>query len=219
MDIEQFKRICLNIWKSDPVETRVHLTPAVAVWLGVPPELAKDLCPQDGRIDLPAPDSRDPSDERDFAEPPPPVDAADERTAPRNLIYETEDESLCVYCGWDASDLDHIQPAPWTGEARRKLIRTVPACGECNRTLNDVGLFTEEERRIHLFEVYTKKYRRLLKTATWTDEELDLLGPNLRRRIEARQATKEILDFRMDNLAREGKIMPWSTFQAVLHGR
>ena len=86
----------------------------------------------------------------------------------------------CVYCGELATTKDHLLPRSYTGEAERLLIPTVPACIECNSTLNDIFMPDVIERREYLKNKYRKKYKNLLKIIWYSDEDLMEFGPQLR---------------------------------------
>lgn len=44
-----------------------------------------------------------------------------------------KDETLCVYCGGQATTLDHIPPKCLFGKNRPSNLVTVPACDNCNK--------------------------------------------------------------------------------------
>lgn len=111
--------------------------------------------------------------------------------------------TLCVYCGWDADSIDHLLPRPWTGETGRRLSPKVPACKDCNARIGGRHAPTIEERRSLVWDSLERKHRKLLAATTWHDDELKRLGPHLRASIEAREALRRIVSFRLDNLARD----------------
>lgn len=115
----------------------------------------------------------------------------------------TATSALCVYCGWDADSLDHLLPRTWTGEAARAFAPKVPACRDCNIRINDAFAPTLAERRQIVWDSLSRKYKKLLRVASWSDDELEELGPRLRSELEAREARRRMVQFRLDNLARD----------------
>lgn len=62
----------------------------------------------------------------------------------------------------------------------------VPACRDCNRALGGQPLFTIQERRAYIRARLWRKFGQLIGMPGWKDEELEELGPSLRRHIKAR---------------------------------
>ncbi len=123
----------------------------------------------------------------------------------------TKPDVLCVYCGWDADSVDHILPRTWTGDAARPFIPTVPACRDCNARINDAFAPTLGERRRIAYESLERKYRKLLRNPSWSDDEMAELGPRLRHELECREALRRMVKYRLDNLARddEDPVLDW----------
>jgi hypothetical protein len=80
----------------------------------------------------------------------------------------------------------------------------VECCKECNSTLGAVPLFNTNERAAYLYEKYTKKYRKLLRSPKWTDKELEEMSPFLKKTIIATQEHKAFINARMVNLYKLG---------------
>jgi len=55
-----------------------------------------------------------------------------------------ETEFMCIYCGGDATEVDHIIPYSYSQDNRK--INLVPACGECNRLVSDKVFDTFAEK-------------------------------------------------------------------------
>jgi 5-methylcytosine-specific restriction endonuclease McrA len=89
--------------------------------------------------------------------------------APTKLEYP---DGICVYCGVIAGTKDHLLPRTWTGEAIRKNVLTVPACGECNSAIGD--------RYAPIF----KRKRRIINIPPWSKAEIAEMGHTLRSSIE-----------------------------------
>ncbi|MCY0922863.1 HNH endonuclease [Streptomyces sp. H27-G5] len=56
-------------------------------------------------------------------------------------------EALCVYCGAEADEVDHIRPVSLAGPER--VSNLVPACGTCNRSKADKLLTEWIPARVH----------------------------------------------------------------------
>lgn len=97
--------------------------------------------------------------------------------APKRIEYPS---FVCVYCGLPCDQRDHLLPAPSTGLALRKLVLTVPACGECNASINDFPDPHVGHRRLVAQKKIAKKNRRLLQRKEKTEAELSQLGHELR---------------------------------------
>jgi hypothetical protein len=109
----------------------------------------------------------------------------------RKIAYPPD---LCIYCGMPGYTRDHLLPVTMTGEAQRKFVAVVPACGECNSGIGDRVGHRITERREEAHRVIEKKHRKTLEIGKrWTASELAELGPNLRTHIERALVQREIL--------------------------
>ena len=102
-------------------------------------------------------------------------------TTPERLAYPN---GICVYCGVIADTEDHLLPRTWTGDAVRKHVITIPACRQCNSTINDRYLPSITARRNEAHRYIARKYRKVLKIPAWSDTELRKLGKTLRSSVE-----------------------------------
>jgi len=94
----------------------------------------------------------------------------------------------CTYCGVVADSMDHIPPM-----CMRNVLndlgnyigvwREVPSCRWCNSTLGSLALLTVHDRRAHIKSVLRRKYKRLLASPIWTEQELSEVSENLRAYI------------------------------------
>lgn len=101
--------------------------------------------------------------------------------SPKRLEYAP---GICVYCGVIAGTMDHLLPRTWTGEAARRNVLTVPACGECNSAIGD-RYATSITRRRKIAHAYVAcKNRRVLNMPAWPREDVRKLGPTLRSSVE-----------------------------------
>ena len=105
---------------------------------------------------------------------------------------------VCIYCGLTGGTRDHILPVTWTGEAARRGVITVPACGECNSAIGDAYAPSITLRRDIAHKYLRKRYKSTLRTVVPTPEELDEYGPGLRSYIVNAIAERELI---LDRLA------------------
>lgn len=109
---------------------------------------------------------------------------------PTRIAYPN---GVCIYCGLPGSTRDHILPRPWTGDALRTVVATVPACGTCNSIIGATITTSMTERRAVAHAGLRRKHRRLLATTMRSAEELNELGPTLRQYIEESMAAKRVV--------------------------
>jgi len=107
--------------------------------------------------------------------------------APVHLSYPNR---VCIYCGRPGHTKDHLLPRRWSGDAARRWVAVVPACGTCNSLLNDTLTWSITERRALCHERLRKHFRKVLRTVDHTPDELDEYGPTLRDHIEDAMAKK-----------------------------
>jgi hypothetical protein len=111
-------------------------------------------------------------------------------------IYKYPD-GVCTYCGFVADTIDHLLPRAFTGDALRLLIPTVPACNECNTLIGDTFCVEIQERRSIVHDKIQRRYRTVLKTASFTSGELEGMGYALRSSIEMAMDCKKLIDMRL----------------------
>ena len=95
----------------------------------------------------------------------------------------------CVYCGDVTLQKvrDHIIPASFTSSRKHyeDSSETVCACSECNQMLSDRLLTTVESRCDFIIHRIRGKYASCLRSANWSEEELNELGRDLRSKVKA----------------------------------
>ena len=79
----------------------------------------------------------------------------------------------------------------------------VPACRECNTNLGTLPVLLIGARKSYLAKRYRNRYRRILNTPAWTQEEMDDLSPNLRAGIESAERIRESVVARLEVLTQE----------------
>ena len=107
---------------------------------------------------------------------------------------------ICYYCGFPANERDHVIPRSVIERLKSISITNesviegrvliVPACHECNRILSDSYQNSLEERKRELKRRLRKRYKKLL---SWTQKEIDELGPGLKQSIQAMNDYKKAL--------------------------
>ena len=111
----------------------------------------------------------------------------------------------CAYCGETATSRDHVIPVcVLRPQARRHTFHAndwlVPSCHECNLTLGAVLLLTVPDRARYLFKVYSKRWRKLIKSPVWTDYEISQLTGHFQRRVQALSIVIATANKRLDHL-------------------
>lgn len=74
------------------------------------------------------------------------------------------------------------------GRRRYAGCELVPACSECNTLLGSLLLTSVEARAAYLAGKLEMRYRKLLKSPKWTEEELEEVGPTLRSTLRKSRA-------------------------------
>lgn len=113
---------------------------------------------------------------------------------PRVLGYPG---GICIYCGLEATQMDHLIPEPWSGPTARTNIATVPACRECNVLIGDYVTFSITKRRAYAHEKLRERYAKWLQCKRFTAAELDEMGPNLRSVVEDGLRQRVLLEDRL----------------------
>jgi hypothetical protein len=112
------------------------------------------------------------------------------------LVRDTYGE-ICIYCGGSADQRDHLLPRGWTGEGVRKLVPTVPACGNCNGTINDHPSPVIAERSGYVAGRIRIKHARQLRINDRTESELEEFGEHMGSRLRAAQNKRQVLRARL----------------------
>lgn len=114
-----------------------------------------------------------------------------EEHQPKRLNYPS---NVCIYCGLPGYTKDHLVPRPWSGDAERKFVATVPACGECNSMIGDTVAPTIRERREIAHQRIERKYRKFLNMP---EHDLSEYGPSLRAFLEQSLRTRDYIRERL----------------------
>jgi hypothetical protein len=101
-------------------------------------------------------------------------------------------EKNCTYCGsvWDLGR-DHVIPTSYLRTKRAfRGDWCVPCCSECNSLLGAELLFNVPDRAAWVHELINRKYRTLLCSLQWDQDEIDELGYNLKIVVEGEKARR-----------------------------
>ncbi len=108
----------------------------------------------------------------------------------------------CIYCGVPASSIDHIPPRIM----RQRLAdlgeyvgtwAEVPACRWCNSQIGDLALLTITDRKLYIKQRIRVKFKKLLSSPDWNEEQLSELGYSLKTKIVSAMAKKRLLKQRL----------------------
>lgn len=112
----------------------------------------------------------------------------------------------CVYCGATSESMDHIPPLRMCevaveAETDEGLpFIKVPACMECNRTLQGRPIIPIVDRRKHVKEYLRRKYAKVLKMPRWDEDELadvsEFMAQNIRAASNLSDHIKQRLAWR-----------------------
>lgn len=108
----------------------------------------------------------------------------------------------CYYCGMPATCADHapslacVEILLENGVVEPKDLVTVPACAECNRWLGSSRHLAAKRKAIVKAKLAKKLKGR--SRCDWSAEELNELGPNLRREVTALQGYVDIHRYRFN---------------------
>jgi hypothetical protein len=83
------------------------------------------------------------------------------------------------------------------------LSTIVTACAECNGLLGAFPSSKIEERIEHVYLKMMKRYRDLLDMPVWSDEEIEDLGPRMRKIVVASILKREDVRKRLEVLRRK----------------
>lgn len=112
----------------------------------------------------------------------------------------------CTYCNSNlANARDHVIPRSWSNNESFAEKYVVPSCTECNALLSNSVVHSIEERAAYLQTLYLKRYRKLLKTPEWSNQELKEMSPSMRKSIKENAAFKKLIEAKIINLQALGK--------------
>lgn len=106
----------------------------------------------------------------------------------------------CFYCG-DTSSItrDHVIPISTVGARNYDARDVVPCCSECNSLLGNKSITTVEDRASYLAERLAKRYKSVLASEAFSEDELEGLGANLKSLISANMNYKSYVGYRISH--------------------
>jgi hypothetical protein len=114
-----------------------------------------------------------------------------------------DEQYRCTYCGFESDiEKEHVIPAVWFGYRSFNSTKQwiVPACKQCNSYSGTNVFFSIPEKAKFLAKKYRSKASKILKTAFWTDEELENMGKIFRVNIEESVKNKQLILRRINYL-------------------
>ena len=108
--------------------------------------------------------------------------------------------SVCIYCGEDAEQLDHLVPRNLSGDTWREYVPLVPSCGDCNRRISATTTPYIAERCEVVSSSLKSKHKKLLSAPGISQDEVQELTGSLRAMVEARSATRIVVRARLSVL-------------------
>jgi len=111
----------------------------------------------------------------------------------------------CAYCGAPAEDREHVVPYSWMFSGARKSNKVrqsciVMACKECNSLAGGTVFATFGEKKAYIAGCVEHRYRKVLKSPEWTDDELEELTGRLQREVFAYTQVKKFVKLRLERL-------------------
>lgn len=107
--------------------------------------------------------------------------------------YNRDNEFVCFYCGDVATDRDHITPHS-TGQFPTRSWRGldyVNCCSECNTLMGNFHPYSLGRRIRRLIDRFARIKGLNKGKVQWDEDELEELGPELRRQIRAEQEARD----------------------------
>lgn len=124
----------------------------------------------------------------------------------RIIGYKTNnpDSEPCFYCGCPATEKEHTVPLDYIDELHRLeaigLIgieipeqKIVPTCYECNRMAGKRYLGTPKQRKNYIKTKIAEKYKKILQSDSWSDDEILELDGHLKEHIVIYQELKKLI--------------------------
>lgn len=126
------------------------------------------------------------------------ADARRTREYKFHFLYRKIKCDYCMYCGEIATLLDHVPPlAIVESQGPKANMVLVPSCEECNSFGWAHPDYTIRDRKKRIGELIFRKYRRLLNSPSWTQDELNELGPEMRQRVMRAESQKLVIQRRI----------------------
>jgi len=112
----------------------------------------------------------------------------------KKIFFE---DGICVYCGVPQEVGDHSLPYSAKDAFNPTCRWLVPACRECNALAGASVQHYLSERIVFVKERLQKRYARLLRTPSWSVDELAEMSPEFRDRILLIHHSKQFIRDRL----------------------
>jgi len=123
-----------------------------------------------------------------------------------------EDSDLfCVYCRSIAECRDHVIPVVYMYLTRNydpSKSWVVPCCNHCNQLAGGSVAFSIPEKAKLIIKKMYKKYGKILRYPSWTQDELNELSYNLRNAVWGGIVAKKTLLEKIKNLEKTASLPP-----------
>ena len=113
---------------------------------------------------------------------------------------------VCIYCGESADHRDHLVPINWTGPIARMFVPMVPACGDCNRRINDALVQTIAGRSEVVASSLRRKYGKQLSIPDRDEDWFAEFNPRMAANLRAAQGNRRLLRLRLAVLDMGGAV-------------
>lgn len=109
---------------------------------------------------------------------------------------------LCVYCGDEGNEREHVIPADYFGQRIYDKDKqwVVKSCATCNRLAGVYVAFSIPDKAEYILKRYRQKYKKVINTPEWSEEEMKSVGYGLRQMIFGYLVAKRVLKKKIDYL-------------------
>ena len=109
----------------------------------------------------------------------------------------------CYYCGCIADQKEHVIPVSYIKkleelksldfEIKMPKIEIVPSCEECNYLAGSKVFKNKTLKKEYIKKKLREKYKKILNSPNWTDEEIAELSGDLQKRIILYEEAKKVI--------------------------
>ncbi|MCD4760255.1 HNH endonuclease [archaeon] len=105
----------------------------------------------------------------------------------------------CFYCGEDANTKDHIIPVSYYYSGKRQnrhftsdygKENIVDCCRECNCIAGNKVFDNVYKKKEYIQERLTRKYKKVINSPFWSEEDINAMGKMLKREIKIQQMAR-----------------------------
>jgi hypothetical protein len=116
------------------------------------------------------------------------------------MINENYETKKCAYCGEDANTVDHIIPVSYYYSGKRSGLHLTSeygkenladCCQECNYLASNKVFDSLEEKRKYIQEKLTIKYKKIINSPFWNDDEIKEMGYKFKKEIKIQQLSRK----------------------------